>query len=230
MNELVISGLVLGAAAASFLVWRGLRSSRRAQLRRIAHSLGLERVADRAVLEDAGPLRRKPFEGPDTQLVTAWRGSLLEAQLWAIELARGRAPADPVVLLRDGSDPLPPFELLPRGNAGPTGLQFHGHERFGELFALHCEDEEAVRRVFRDEVVGFFERAENLSWLLVADGDWLAITVTPLGERRRRLDPKHLAGFVEDAKVLYRVLRGAPPRPRIGRDRSAAPSAPSAQS
>jgi hypothetical protein len=218
MSELLIPAVAIGAVLLAWLVWRGWRNSRGSQLRRIARTLGLERAPERAAIEGAEPLRRPPLQAEHAHATSAWRGELLGAELWAIELQRGHAAPDPVVLLRCATDPLPAFELLPHGSAaGEPGVRFAESRRFAELFALRGADEEAIRRVFRDEVLGFFERAENLSWVLIATGDWLAIAVAPLGERRHKLDPKHFAGFVEDAKVLYRVLRGAPPRPRVGR-------------
>ena len=226
MSDLAIPAATLGAILLAWLVWRGWRTSRGAQLRRIARTLGLERATDRSAIEAAPPLRRPPLHGEPAHATSAWRGELLGAELWAIELQRGHAAPDPVVLLRCTADPLPAFELLPQGSAaGEAGLRFGEARRFGELFTLRGADETALRRLFRDEVLGFFERAENLSWVLIATEDWLAIAVAPLGERKHKLDPKHFAGFVEDAKVLYRVLRGAPPRPRVGRARHEDPIA-----
>jgi hypothetical protein len=226
MNEWTVSAAVVVAVGAGVLAWRAWRGSRGAQLRRITRGLGLARDRDRSALATAPPLDRPPFGDAHVQIVGAWRGELLGAQLWALELQRSGAAPDPVVVLR-GGEPLPALELLPRSaTGGETGIAFPGHERFTELFLLRGDDEPAIRRVFRDEVVGFFERAENLSWVLVAAGGWLAISVAPMGERRRRLDPKHFAGFVEDAKVVYRVLQGAPPRPRIGKREAAAAGAP----
>jgi hypothetical protein len=218
MNELWILAAAIGAALVGYLVWRGWRSSRSVQLRRIARTLGLERAEALAAVEAAEPLRLSPLHAERSRLTGAWRGELLGAELWAAEMQRHGAAADPLVLVHAAQDPLPAFELVPRSGAGEGGLRLAQPRRFTELFALRADDEDATLGLFRDEVLGFFERAENLSWILISRGGWLAIAVAPLGERRHALDPKHFAGFVEDAKVVYRVLRGAPPRPRIGRD------------
>jgi len=126
-----------------------------------------------------------------------------------VSRTRGGPHPDPVACFRPQATTLPAFELRPRRSpTDPAGLTFAGAARFSEVYALSGDDETALRALFHPEALGFFERAENQDWGLVAQGGWLGVVRWPLGRRTQRLEAKHVAGFVEDAKRVAFLLAG----------------------
>jgi hypothetical protein len=217
-----VTSTILGGAGAALLLagwlgWRLWRGSRSAEMRRLAASLGIAPV-DLQRVETTGWPARLDESWPVGSIENPWAGEAAGSEALLFERRPdGRAP-DPVALFRLEAREVPAFDLVPRD--GPTagaadGVALPG-ERFAELYRLTCNDPGIAERLFRPEVARFFERAENLDWRIASDGAWLGVTTWPLGERRQRLSAKHLAAFFEDAKLVFRVLMGEPPRPRVG--------------
>ncbi|HVS13517.1 MAG TPA: hypothetical protein VMV46_06320 [Thermoanaerobaculia bacterium] len=218
MSSMILVAAGAGALALGWLAWRGWRGSRIAELRRLASSLGIAR-ADAARVKASGWLDGLDASWPAASIENPWSGEVAGSEVLLFERRPAGRAADPIALFRVESRQVPAFDLTPRD--GPTAggaeqVTFAVGERFAELYRLACVDPAITQRLFRPEVTRFFERAENLDWRIASDGRWLGIAPWPLGERRRRLSAKHLAAFFEDAKLVFRVLMGEPPRPRIG--------------
>lgn len=218
MSSLLTIGVGAAALLLAWTAWRTWRTSRGAELRRMAPSLGIAR-AEPARVESTGWLESHGGSWPAGTVENVWSGAVLESTLLLFELAPAGRKADPVALFHVESKRVPAFDLVPRDGGAPGGdgeVPFDAGERFREIYRLVCADGTITERLFRREATRFFERAENLDWRVTSNGDWLGITTWPLGERQHRLSAKHLAAFLEDAKVVFRVLLGESSRPRIG--------------
>lgn len=197
----------------------------------------MEPIAAEQVLA-TGLLEHRPFAADGLHVVRPRAGSLDGARLLVCELARPHRAGDPVALISLENQPLPSFSLRPaetlQADTQNSAAAASPEPRFDQLYVLRdapsgialetrgdteegAAEEQAAYDLFDAPKQRFFEQAENLSWLVVSDGRWLGISVAPLGERRHALEPRHIAGFVEDVKLVYRVLRGESIRPGLRR-------------
>jgi hypothetical protein len=215
--------ILLGGGAAlvavAWLTWKLWRGSRAAEMRRLAQSLGISRITAQRV-QETGWFAHLDSSWPEGAIENAWSGEVSGAQVLLFERCPGGGSADPIALFEVAGSKAPAFDLSPRDGEPARGrgeVELSHGERFAEIYRLSCDDSTIGEKLFRPEVARFFERAENLDWRLTCDGSWLGITTWPLGQRSHRLNAKHVAAFFEDAKLVYRVLMGEPPRPRIGR-------------
>jgi hypothetical protein len=100
--------------------------------------------------------------------------------------------------------------LCPRASSeSPRGIEIESAPRFNEIYTLTGEDGKIVRDLFGKDLVEFFERAENQTWVVSSKEEWLAVAFWPLGERSHALSVKETMGFVEDAKELLTVVSGS---------------------
>jgi len=218
LTNLLQIGVGAGALLLVWLIWRAWRRSRGAELRRLAPALRIA-PAEPARVRETGWLDRPGADWPKGTVENVWSGEVLDSPLLLFELAPAGRKADPVALFGVAEKGVPSFDLAPRDGepgGGAGEVAFTGGGRFSELYRLRCTEPAITERLFRSEVTGFFERAENLNWRVTSNGEWLAVTTWPVGEREHRLAAKHLAAFLEDAKLVFRVLLGESPRPRIG--------------
>ena len=203
-------GLALAVAAAVAAVWWFLLGSRRRQLRKLGANLGLRFEPNPEAVAASGLLSSGLFRSDNARCENLLRGQVRgtdDGGAFVFDYRRPGAQPDPVTLFRLPSSRLPSFELRPRlSSSDPPGLALEGGSRFSEIYALKAEDEAAVRGLFRGEVLTFFERSENQDWAVVSSGEWLGVTVWPHGKRSRRLEPKQVMGFVEDAKQVLFLL------------------------
>lgn len=105
---------------------------------------------------------------------------------------------------------LPSFTLTPTGAF--TGIaQDFGYRRgihynrreFSQWYVLHGADEPAIRQVFDDTVLLYFER--HGGWTIESGGDWLLIY------RARHLVPAaEIAGFIAQVKKIVALLSRPP--------------------
>ncbi|HVS62267.1 MAG TPA: hypothetical protein VMT85_02065 [Thermoanaerobaculia bacterium] len=217
MSTLLQIGVGAGVVILAWVAWRTWRRSRSGELRRLAPALKIE-PAQPARVHETGWLENPGGRLPAGTVENVWAGEVLDSRLLLFELAPPGRKADPVALFGVEGKAVPPFDLIPRDGAPAGGegeVPFTDGERFGEVYRLVCAEPAITDHLFRRDVTGFFERAENLNWRVTSNGAWLGVTTWPLAERERRLSAKHLAAFLEDAKLVFRVLLGESPRPRI---------------
>jgi hypothetical protein len=209
MGTAVLWGILilaaLGAAAYFVILPRWQRPH---QLETLASGLGLKPEPEPKVLGDSGLLASPLLAHDRARCSNVLRGEVRGAEAFVFDYTRGdrRRVPDSVVFFRLRQKRLPAFELHPRESNEARGFTLESHPRFSEIYALTGSDEEAVRKVFKGDVLDFFERGENQSWAVTSTGEWMAVTFWPLGERTQLLHPKEVMGFVEDAKEVLFVL------------------------
>ena len=198
---LFLSALGIAAYFVLFPKWK-----RPHQLETLSSGLGLAPEPEPSVLRESGLLETPLLAHDRARCTNVLRGEVRGAEAFVFDYARGGEVPDSVVFFRLRQGRLPTFELRPREAHEPRGFTLEFHPRFSEIYALTGSDEEAVRNVFKGDLLDFFERGENQSWAVNSTGEWVAMTFWPLGERQRVLHPKEVMGFVEDAKEVLFVL------------------------
>ena len=213
-----MSAMQMGLAALGVVVVLGVliflgRGKRRWQLGRMASHLGFQRQSGEGLVKSAGLLDAPLFECEESRCENILSGEVRGIEALVFEYAtrhkhRWRTP-DPVAFFKLAEKKLPAFELRPRNSSSdPSGLPFTGRERFAQIYALSGDDEQALRGLFENDILTFFERSENQDWAVVSSGDWLGVSLWPLGKRPRALDPKQVVAFIEDAKQVLFLLTG----------------------
>jgi len=101
---------------------------------------------------------------------------------------------------------LPGFELRPEslfhkiGSAlGFQDIDFPSHPAFSARYLLRGEDEAAIRDLFNDDVLRFFEQCPSLC--VEARADWIVVH-----RPGRRVAPDDIAGFLEEAFTVCTTL------------------------
>ncbi len=206
---LLIAAGAVAVGLAGYLIF-GARWRRRAQLRKLSAMLGLTLVPNDSEVRASGLVEALPFKGTRTRCQNILRGEVRGAQAllfdYAVYDGQRWLLSDSVVFFHS-REPLPRFELRPRmSSKDPRGLPFDDSPKFNEVYALTGSDEMLLRGIFQGDVLDFFERSENQSWVVVSIGEWLATAFWPLGERTRLLAPKEVLGFFEDAKEVLFLL------------------------
>lgn len=188
---------------------------RRLSLRKtLSAQLGLNQKGKESDVKASGALDTPLFANTGARCLNILRGEVRGAEAFLFDYlmsgAHRHAP-DPMVLFRPRDSHLPRFELRPRmSSQDPRGLDFESDTRFSEIYALTGDDEAALRDLFGEDVLEFFDRGENQSWAVASTGDWVAVAFWPIGERSHPLQTKEVMGFVEDAKeVLFLLTRAA---------------------
>jgi len=202
--------LVVGVGGLAGWFIFGTRWKRRIQLRRLSAQLGLKMQANDSAVKASGLLDTELLGRKGVRCQNVLRGEVRGAETLIFGYTSGRGhPPDPVAFFHLREKHLPPFELRPRTSSkDPQGLQFDSYSRFSEAYALTGNDEGALRGLFKENILSFFERSENQNWAVASSGEWMAVTFWPFGERPRPLNPKEVLGFVEDAKSVLFVLVG----------------------
>jgi hypothetical protein len=102
-----------------------------------------------------------------------------------------------------GATRLPAFALRPEGALsnlfGETDIEFKGHREFTRCYLLRGPDEPAIRTVFDDRVLAFFDA--NLGWSVETDGRWLIVYTS-----KRQVRPDDLPVFLEQAFGVFSVF------------------------
>jgi hypothetical protein len=100
---------------------------------------------------------------------------------------------------------LPQFEMSPEGLVQKVGalmgmqdIDFESHPEFSRRYRLRGKSEEAVRRVFTPQVLGYFSQAPG--WSLEANGEWLVCY------RGRQMAPDELDTFLEETTRIARIF------------------------
>jgi hypothetical protein len=111
-----------------------------------------------------------------------------------------------VIAFRSPGLELPEFALRPEnlfhkiGSAfGYQDIDFDGHPRFSSHYLLRGEEEGAVRALFDDAVLDYFEGHQNLC--VEAAGDRLI-----LYRRSQRIDPGEVRRFMEQGFEVYSLF------------------------
>jgi len=101
---------------------------------------------------------------------------------------------------------LPRFELRPKGLLRKIGtalvgqkIDFKSHPDFSRSYLLRGPSEGAIRRIFRLNLLEYFENHKG--WWAEANGMWLI-----LYRPGRLLQPEELPGFIDDARLLLWAL------------------------
>lgn len=219
MVSLQMIGAVLGAVlllalAGYFFLGKG---KRRRELRKLAAQMNLRPQPGDAGLRASGlleqPLFRRDESHNEARIENVFHGKVRGVETLVFEYCLREnhkwKKADPVAFFHLEGKPLPGFELRPRNSSSAAaGLPFEENQRFSDIYALTGNDEQAVRDLFRREVLTFFERSENQDWGVVSAGGWLGVTVWPLGGRTYALEAKQIVAFLEDAKQVLFLLSG----------------------
>ncbi len=161
----------------------GARWKHRMQLKRLSAQMGLRMQANDSAVKASGLLDRGFLERKEARCQNVLRGEVrgAEALVFSYKVGRGQPP-DPMAFFHLREKSLPPFELRPRTSSkDPQGLQFDSFSRFGEVYALTGDDEGALRGLFKESILSFFERSENQSWAVASTGEWMAVTFWPFG-------------------------------------------------
>ena len=102
---------------------------------------------------------------------------------------------------------LPSFSLSPEnifhkigGIFGYKDIDFDSHPKFSKQYLLRGEDEEAIRAVFRDELLEFYEKDKGLN--TEANNDKFIYYKTA-----KRLAPKNIQAFLQEGINLYGLLK-----------------------
>jgi len=213
MSTMQILSYTLAAIAAVLVVAYFLTGNRqrRRGLQRLTAPMGLTLQGSADALQTSGLLESSVFKREDGRSDNILAGEVRSAEVLVFEYSvregnRWRI-ADPVAFFRLKESKLPSFELRPRSKSDdPTGLAFEGHDRFSDIYALQGSDEAALRALFAEQILTFFVRSENQDWAVVSKGEWLGVTIWPLGRRPYALEPKQIGGFIEDAKQVLFLL------------------------
>jgi len=126
---------------------------------------------------------------------------------YAYSAGRGPSYEQTVALFCSESINLPNFDLRPEGvfhkigNAiGYQDIDFESHPRFSSSYLLRGEDENAIRRIFTDDVLTFFSNSTGLS--VEARGNKLIYYRH--GERAK---PDDLLSFFHEARSIFELFR-----------------------
>jgi len=114
-----------------------------------------------------------------------------------------------MICFQSDSLSLPDFTLGPKGFWNKIGtvfgrenIEFETHPTFSENYALRGSEPEAIRSVFTDQVVDYFE--QNLGYSAEGSADRLL-----LYKASKRVPPAEIAAFLEEGlKVLSLVHAG----------------------
>lgn len=209
---------ILGAAivAASFLyfgVWAAKK--RREALERAAQMLRLSFSAagDDALLSSLSGLHLFAI-GQSRRMTNLMRGEIRGERVavfdyrYSVQAGKNRHVRSQTVLCLPLQRPaLPSFALRPErawhkigSRLGYQDIDFENHPDFSGKYLLRGEDEHAIRRLFSDRVVMFFEQAPQ--WCVEGAGDRLAIY-----RDRRLAKPEELRAFVEEGLSVLAYLR-----------------------
>lgn len=103
---------------------------------------------------------------------------------------------------------LPQFTIRPESIFHKIGsvfgyrdIDFEAHPRFSRHYLLRGRNEEAVRAVLRDEVLGFFEERKGV--IAEADGQRLVFY-----RASKRVKPQEMRSLLEEGLTLYALLKG----------------------
>ena len=109
--------------------------------------------------------------------------------------------------VRDPERALPRFQLTPESvflkigaSFGMQDIDFDSSPTFSESYRLTGDDEAAVRRLFRSDVLSFF--ATETSWSIEGSGEWVVVY-----RRRDLVNPDQLAEFAEKAIWISDLFR-----------------------
>ncbi|MBM82369.1 MAG: hypothetical protein CMJ78_17525, partial [Planctomycetaceae bacterium] len=103
---------------------------------------------------------------------------------------------------------LPKFALRPEGLFHKIGsalgfqdIDFDSHPKFSSAYLLQGANESAIRELFNDEVLEFFDSSRKLC--VEGHGDHLCFY-----RRGRRIAPEHVKDFMAEGFVIYKLFRG----------------------
>ncbi len=215
MITILYLGTVLGGGLLLALAWYFFqgKGKRRRELRKLAGQMNLRPQPDGAALRSSRLLEQPLFRHEEARTENVFHGKVRGVETlvfeYCIRVNHEWKKADPVAFFHLAGKPLPGFELRPRNSSSAAaGLPFEGNQRFSDIYALTGNDEQAVRTLFQGEILSFFERSENQDWGVVSTGEWLGVTVWPLGSRTYALEAKQIVAFLEDAKQVLFLLSG----------------------
>ena len=112
-----------------------------------------------------------------------------------------------VIFMRSPSLNLPHFALRPEhifhklGSVlGYQDIDFASHPKFSKNFLLRGRDEEAVRGIFTDDILSFFESRPGVS--AEGGGDQLIFY-----RADKRIEPEAIVSFMEDGSNMFKLLK-----------------------
>jgi hypothetical protein len=113
-----------------------------------------------------------------------------------------------MVMLQSPGHRWPSFNMQPEGKLlklvlmlGLPDINFDDAPEFSKNYFLYGEDEAAVRRLFNPKVTDALGR--QTGWCIEAHGDTVLIW-----RQETRVGPDDLRPLLDNATVLYRLLRG----------------------
>ena len=191
-----------------------LAKKRRTALAAVAAGLGMRFVADgKGALDDdlaALPLFNR---GHGRKAVNAMFGKIEDVQARIIDYryttGGGKSQSvhvQTVAAFGLDATPLPAFTLGPKGAlhflanlVGQADIEFTSHAEFAHHYFLRGPSEAAVRTLFDDKVLAFFDA--NPGWSVEAAGRWLIVY-----KPNRKFKPQDVAGFLDQAFATFGVF------------------------
>ena len=112
-----------------------------------------------------------------------------------------------VILFQPGDLQIPDFVLKPEnifnkiGSAfGNQDIDFDSHPKFSKQYLLQSDDEKAIRNIFSDKVLSYFEQQNSLS-VEINNNNLIFCKMS------KRISPKDIRVFVEQGIKLVNLLR-----------------------
>ena len=206
MVIIVIVGLIGAVAVNHFL-----ENKRSEALRLVANELGLSYSNDRFELSDLFNRFERSFHlfshGRSDKLRNLMQGESGEAKVAIFDYSyvirsgkSSRTVAQTVIHFRLDQDSLPAFSLRPEqiwhevgGWFGYQDIDFGSHPVFSRNYLLRGEDETAVRRLFTEPILNFYEVVHGLC----TEGSGRNLIVYRAGVRSR---PEEIGSFLNEAR------------------------------
>jgi len=211
---LIIGGFVLLVGIVIFAVW--YFEKRRAEaLQGVADSLGFSfsRKRNEAMLASLAGFHLFS-QGRGRKITNLMRGiaNKIDVAIFDYKYTTGGGKnshtwLQTVVLFQSTKLQLPDFALRPEnlfhkigGVFGYRDIDFHRHPSFSKQYLFRGSDEEAIRNVFSDELLEYYEQRKGLS--TEAGGDRLVFY-----RSSKRVSPDKIRTLLEDAFGAFSLLK-----------------------
>jgi len=213
--ELLLMFGVLGAVGLGFTIISYLKKKRKQQLAQIADDLGFVFDQDAATLTSKGFTHLGLFaQGHSSRFRNAMEGMLEDIQvvLFDYQYTTGagrnrRTRRQTVAAFHTPSSVIPAFTLRRERFFHKIGqwfgyqdIDFKDYPLFSKKYLLRGPDEHAIRGVFTETVIGFFEQ-NNPRWIVEADGQWMVVY-----KQYKRVKPANMQDFLDNVWDLFLVF------------------------
>jgi hypothetical protein len=181
-GDAVFDWVPLAVYCASVAAWLYSQSRRRQAFERLARDLGFVFDAGAKALHDLKPTSELAIVVRSSSLYNSVSGKTAAGESFLFDSRKGRgkgASYQTVAIFRSPNRRLPHFELRPTmlfyivGKAGVKDIYFENAPEFSRKYMLRGEDDNAVRNLFTEDVLGLLMIEPG--WYIQSDGEWLAI-------------------------------------------------------